>query len=147
MTSRRSRLSRLFSPGSIAWVGGTIAAMAIRRSRELGYRGEIWPVNPERRSMEGLPCYASVEELPGVPDAAHVAVNRQLTVDIVRRLEGPTKSGFHRVAWDLRYPRADALELVEPPPPLWGQPPRGLMAAPGEYTMENVLHGTGPSAR
>ncbi len=60
--------------------------MAIRRSRELGYRGEIWPVNPERRSMEGLPCYASVEELPGVPDAAHVAVNRQLTVDIVRRL-------------------------------------------------------------
>jgi photosystem II stability/assembly factor-like uncharacterized protein len=55
--------------------------------------------------------------------------------EIVRRVEGPAKKGFHRVAWDLRYPRADAMMQVEPPPPMWGLPPRGLMAAPGTFTV------------
>jgi acyl-CoA synthetase (NDP forming) len=60
--------------------------MAIRRSREMAYSGEIWPVHPTRETIEGIRCYPSVEALPGVPDAAHVAVNRELTVDIVGRL-------------------------------------------------------------
>ena len=55
--------------------------------------------------------------------------------NIIRRVEGPTKKGFHRVAWDLRYPRPNAMMQVEPPPPMWGLPPRGLMAAPGTYTV------------
>lgn len=79
-------LARLFSPRSIAFVGGTIAAMAIRRSVEMGYQGEIWPVNPNRESIEGFDCYGSIEELPGVPDAAHVGVNREQTIDIVDSL-------------------------------------------------------------
>ena len=54
---------------------------------------------------------------------------------VVRRVEGKTTKGFHRVAWDLRYPPPNAIELEEPPPPLWGGPPRGLMAAPGTYTV------------
>jgi acetyl-CoA synthetase len=67
-------------------VGGTIAAMAIRRSVEMGYRGEIWPVHPTRKSIEGFDCYPSIEALPGVPDAAHIGVNRTLTIDIVSSL-------------------------------------------------------------
>ena len=55
--------------------------------------------------------------------------------NVVRRLEGPVKKGFHRVAWDLRYPAPDAVKLVQGPPPMWGGPPRGLMAAPGTYTV------------
>ena len=53
--------------------------------------------------------------------------------NIVRRIPGPTEAGFHRVAWDLRYPTPNAVELVEPPPPAWGLPPSGLMVAPGTY--------------
>ncbi len=90
MDSSSNKLARLFSPRSIAFVGGTIAAMAIRRAVEMGYQGEIWPVHPSRESMEGFTCYASVEDLPGVPDAAHVGVNRELTIDIVSSL---SKSG------------------------------------------------------
>ena len=52
----------------------------------MGYQGEIWPVHPTRESIEGFECYPSIEELPGVPDAAHVGVNRVLTIDIVRSL-------------------------------------------------------------
>ena len=51
----------------------------------------------------------------------------------IRRISAPADAGFHRVAWDLRYPRPNAVELIEPPAPEWGAPPRGLMVAPGEY--------------
>ena len=54
---------------------------------------------------------------------------------VVRRLTGPTESGFHRIDWDLRFPAPDAVELVQPPAPLWGSPPQGMMVAPGEYTV------------
>ncbi len=53
---------------------------------------------------------------------------------VVRRVAGKTKKGFHRVAWDLRYPAPNAIRMVEPPAPMWGGPPQGLMAAPGTYT-------------
>ena len=77
-------MSRLLSPRSIAFIGGTIAAMSIRRSVELGYDGDIWPVNPKLDEVEGFPCFNSVADLPGVPDAAFIGVRRDLTVDLVR---------------------------------------------------------------
>ena len=49
------------------------------------------------------------------------------------------KKGFHRVAWDLRYPTPNAVKLVQDPPPMWGGPPQGLMAAPGTYSATLVL--------
>jgi photosystem II stability/assembly factor-like uncharacterized protein len=58
--------------------------------------------------------------------------------NVVRRLTGPTGSGFHRIAWDLRYPTPDTVPLEAPPPPEWGLPPRGMMVAPGDYTVELV---------
>lgn len=86
MTACSEKLARLFAPRSIAFVGGTIAAMAIRRSIEMGFEGDIWPVHPRRKFLEGFPCYPSIEDLPGVPDAAHIGVNRVQTIDVVRSL-------------------------------------------------------------
>jgi acyl-CoA synthetase (NDP forming) len=83
---RSNKLSRLFSPRSIAFAGGTIAEMAIRRAVEMGFQGEIWPIHPTRKTMGGFDCYRSVEDLPGVPDAAHVGVNRHATIEVVRSL-------------------------------------------------------------
>jgi acyl-CoA synthetase (NDP forming) len=80
------RMRRLLSPLSIAFIGGDIAELAIRRSREIAYAGEIWPVHPKRESLAGIPCYGSVEDLPGVPDAAYIAVNRELTIATVATL-------------------------------------------------------------
>jgi photosystem II stability/assembly factor-like uncharacterized protein len=54
---------------------------------------------------------------------------------VVRRIEGPAKKGLHRIAWDLNYPTPNVVKLVEPPPPMWGHLPTGLMAAPGRYTV------------
>ncbi|WP_024772583.1 VPS10 domain-containing protein [Aquimarina macrocephali] len=59
----------------------------------------------------------------------------------IRRIEGPVKSGFHRVAWDLRYPATDAISL-EKQENSFG-PPRGFMVAPGKYTatLSKVVNG------
>ncbi len=79
-------LGRLLSPRAVAFVGGRIAEMAIRRCQELGYSGEIMPVHPQRAMVAGLQCYPTIDSLPRVPDAAYVGVNRDLTIDIVRQL-------------------------------------------------------------
>lgn len=80
------KLSRLLSPRSIAFVGGTIAEMAIVRSREMGYSGEIWPVHPTRSKIAGVPAYPTIKDLPGIPDAAFIGIRRELTIDAIGEL-------------------------------------------------------------
>jgi len=55
--------------------------------------------------------------------------------EIIRRLEAPVKKGFHRVAWDLKYPTPNVVKLVPDPAPDFGAPPSGFMAAPGSYSV------------
>ena len=81
-------LSRLLEPRTIAVIGGDPAEQSILQSARLGFEGDMWPVHPTRGSMAGRPVYNSLDELPGAPDAAFVAVNRWLTVEMVHRLAG-----------------------------------------------------------
>ncbi|HUP23773.1 MAG TPA: glycosyl hydrolase [Thermoanaerobaculia bacterium] len=61
---------------------------------------------------------------------------RDASGEVVRRLEGPTTKGFHRVSWDLRYAPVDPI-LLRPPAnlPPWVEPPQGPLAPPGRYTV------------
>ncbi|MGY8796629.1 MAG: CoA-binding protein, partial [Woeseiales bacterium] len=79
-------LHRLLAPRSVAFFGGSIAEMSIRRSQDIGFTGEIWPVHPTRSELAGIKCFQSVEDLPGVPDAAYIAIRRELTIETVRAL-------------------------------------------------------------
>ena len=79
-------LGRLLRPRTVAVVGGDPAERAIRQSDRLGFEGEIWPVHPTRSHMAGRRVHPSLDDLPGVPDAAFVAVNRRLTIEVVRQL-------------------------------------------------------------
>lgn len=79
-------LARFLSPKSIAFVGGQECEVAIQRTRALGYAGKIWAVHPKRDALGGIACVKSVEEIDGSPDAAFIAVKRELTIDIVRHL-------------------------------------------------------------
>ncbi|HEX9160290.1 MAG TPA: glycosyl hydrolase, partial [Thermoanaerobaculia bacterium] len=58
--------------------------------------------------------------------------------NVVRRVSGPVKAGFHRVAWDLRYPPPSPIELKEPEPDVFQPPPPGPLAAPGKYTVRLI---------
>ncbi|MBQ0735496.1 VPS10 domain-containing protein [Aquimarina celericrescens] len=51
---------------------------------------------------------------------------------VVRRIDGPVKPGFHRVAWDLRYPAPEAISLKSKENST--DAPKGFMAPTGEYT-------------
>ena len=81
-----SGLERLLRPKSIAAIGGLQASRVIEQCQLMGYQGEIWPVHPEKTEVRGIPAYKRVEDLPGVPDAAFIGVNRHATVDVVRAL-------------------------------------------------------------
>ena len=54
--------------------------------------------------------------------------------NVVRRLTGPTTAGFHRVAWDLRFPTSTP-PSDEPlsEENLFDDPDLGPLAAPGTY--------------
>lgn len=79
-------LSRTLSPASIAVIGGSPAVRVIEQCRKLGFTGDIWPVHPTRTEMLGVPCFTSVENLPGSPDVAFIGVNRHLTLSAVTSL-------------------------------------------------------------
>lgn len=51
--------------------------------------------------------------------------------NVVRRLKGPAKKGFHRVNWDLRYPRQSAVAIDDN----LEDEPTGFLVTPGEYTV------------
>jgi photosystem II stability/assembly factor-like uncharacterized protein len=97
----------------------------------------------EKREAAVFPGWEAVEQERLEPEPRIWLIVRDADGRVVRRIPGPTKAGFHRVAWDLRYPTPDAVELVEPPPPLWGEPPRGLMVAPGSYEVALAVQADG----
>ena len=79
-------LSRLLNPTSIAFVGGNECAIAITRTRELGFTGKLWAVHPKRGELSGVPTLKSVEDIPDSVDAAFIAVKREPTIEVVRAL-------------------------------------------------------------
>jgi acyl-CoA synthetase (NDP forming) len=81
-----SGLARLLRPNSIAVFGGIQAAEVIRQNERMGFCGEIWPVHPTRAEMAGRRAYRAVADLPGVPDAAFVGVNRHASIGIMAEL-------------------------------------------------------------
>ena len=79
-------LSRLLSPRSIAVVGGAPAERVVRQCLKLGFEGPIWPVHPKRPDLAGVPCLPSLADLPGVPDAVFLGVNRLATVEAMHTI-------------------------------------------------------------
>lgn len=55
--------------------------------------------------------------------------------NVVRRITGPRDAGFHRVAWDLRYPPATPVPDHERELAPWDEPEAGPMVLPGRYTV------------
>lgn len=53
--------------------------------------------------------------------------------NVVRRISGETTKGFHRTAWDLRYPVSDAIALNQASIP--SEDVNGFLAPPGKYTV------------
>jgi acyl-CoA synthetase (NDP forming) len=80
--SDRSVLDRfrpLFEPQTVAVVGAssrsaTLPNIFIRRIREFGFGGAIYPIHPSAESIDGLPAYRSLAQTPEPVDYAFIAV-------------------------------------------------------------------------
>jgi acyl-CoA synthetase (NDP forming) len=80
-------------PSSIAIIGASsdpekIGGRPIRYLRECGYAGAVYPINPTRSEIQGLPAFPSIDELPEVPEVVIIAIGGENAVaQIVRCAE------------------------------------------------------------
>ncbi len=77
-------LDALFRPQSIAIVGAsekpTIGRRLIASLERIGFRGAIFPINPNYSSVLGRPCYPTIADTPEVPQAAAFCVGHRLVL-------------------------------------------------------------------
>ena len=78
----------LFEPRSVAVVGVPRSPrpgqLFLRALLEPGFRGRIYPVNPNAQEILGLRCYPSVTSLPEVVDLAIIVASTSLAAAVVR---------------------------------------------------------------
>lgn len=91
--SQRDNLKRLLAPRHLAFIGGRSMARALKRCAAGGFAGPLWLVNPQHAELEGVPCVASITDLPCGPDAVFIATNKELTVQAVAELAAKGAGG------------------------------------------------------
>lgn len=85
----QAKLQALLTPRSIAVVGASdhihkIGGRPIHYMREHGYAGTLYPVNPQRDTIQGLTAYPSLDALPEAPELAIIVVGGGAAVQAVR---------------------------------------------------------------
>ena len=92
--SSQSRLRRLFSPKSVAVIGGGVwCRSVIEQLFKIGYKGKIFPVHPSKKEILGLKYFKDLEEVPIEIDASFVGVNRNITIEVVKKLNDLNAGG------------------------------------------------------
>lgn len=82
-------LKIFFEPKSVAVVGasrrpGKLGNHILRNILKLGYRGQIFPVNPGAGEVEGLRSYPSVAAIPEAVELAVIAVPAHFVLDVMK---------------------------------------------------------------
>ncbi len=89
-----SDLSRLLQPKSIAVIGGGAwCTSVVEQCLKMGFAGPVWPVHPKKSKVAGVAAYPGLDDLPGVPDASFIGVNRNVTIDTVAGLRAMGAGG------------------------------------------------------
>jgi acyl-CoA synthetase (NDP forming) len=79
-SQKRGDLTALLKPESVAIIGASndparIGGRPLRYLIDVGYAGPIYPVNPRRETVQGLPSFANVSAIPAPVDLAIIAVS------------------------------------------------------------------------
>ncbi|QHE87089.1 acetate--CoA ligase family protein [Hydrogenophaga sp. BPS33] len=88
LASAAGRLSSLFHPRSIAFIGAserpnTPASRGLRNCLRHGFAGGLYPINPKYPTLFGVRCYASLAELPEVPELVMIALSAEMSLNAV----------------------------------------------------------------
>jgi acyl-CoA synthetase (NDP forming) len=88
-TAALDTIDKFFHPNSIAIVGATeragYGARFVNTLIRTGYAGTIYPINPSRSEVFGLPCFPSPSALPTPPDLAAVIVPAERVLESARQ--------------------------------------------------------------
>ena len=79
-------LKALFEPSSVAVIGASsnparIGGRPIDYYLKAGFKGRIYPVNPNRDEVQGLKAYADIASIPGTVDLAILAISAKMVAD------------------------------------------------------------------
>ena len=79
-------LTALLHPRSIAIIGASddaarIGGRPLAYTREAGFAGRIWPVNPRRATVQNLPAFPTIADVPEPVDTAVIAVPAPAVVE------------------------------------------------------------------
>ena len=90
------RFKPLFEPKTIAVIGASttssiIANTFIRRMKDYGYSGEIFPIQPKAKKIEGLKAYPSLAETPHPIDYAYIATRADRIPQMIAAAKGNLK--------------------------------------------------------
>jgi acetyltransferase len=72
-------LDHVFNPKRVAVIGASeredsVGAKILKNLTSAGYIGEVFPVNPFRQTVQGIPAYPSIGKVPGKVDLAVIAI-------------------------------------------------------------------------
>ena len=116
-------LAPLLHPGSVAIIGASdnparIGGRPLRYMRDAGFSGRIYPVNPNRDSVQKIPAFSTITEVPRPVDTAIIAVPAPAVVDTAEACAAANvkaaiifSAGFAEMSDDGRR-RQDALAAI-----------------------------------
>ena len=93
------KLNSIFKPKRIALIGvsdnpNSVGGITLRNLVGGGFNGVVYPVNPKREAVFGIPCYPDVRSLPKVPDLAVIMTAAKFVPGIIRECG---EAGIHGV--------------------------------------------------
>jgi len=93
------KLNSIFKPKRIALIGvsdnpNSVGGITLRNLVGGGFNGVVYPVNPKREAVFGIPCYPDVKSLPKTPDLAVIMTAAKFVPGIIRECG---EAGIHGV--------------------------------------------------
>lgn len=87
--SKIKSLEGIFSPKSAAVVGassryGSLGNMVLKKMIDFGYKGALYPINPNSEEILGVKCYPSILDVPGAIDLAIICVPYRFVLDVIK---------------------------------------------------------------
>ncbi len=77
----------LFEPRSVAVVGvprgAKVGQIFLQGLMRPGYKGRLYPINPNADEILGLKCYPSISSLPETPDLAILVVDAETSISVM----------------------------------------------------------------
>lgn len=90
----------IFHPRSIAVVGASkghtsFGYQYLQILVESGYRGRLYPVNPQEKEILGIQAYPSLEDIPGEIDYVICCINARLVLDLLAQCSRKKVKAVH----------------------------------------------------